>query len=325
MTGELRHHSVAVNGIQMHVAEQGSGPLLILCHGWPELWYSWRHQLPALAQAGFRAVAADMRGFGGTDAPADARDYTILHTVGDIVSLVGALGARQAIVIGHDWGAPIAWTAAMMRPDVFPAVVAMSVPHRPRSADAPLRMLKQAGLGNYYWIYFQTPGVAEAEFERDVSTTLRKLLYGVSGDRPIDRENPLVVHEGEGFLDRLVVPPALPAWLTQADVEVMVNEYRRTGFRGGLNLYRNIDRNWELTAPWQGATIRQPALFIAGTRDPVLAGKRGMAAVEHMTTIVPHVKKLMIEGAGHWIQQERPREVNAALLEFLGTVRDRLQ
>ena len=325
MTGELRHHTVAVNGIQMHVAEQGSGPLLILCHGWPELWYSWRHQLPALAQAGYRVVAPDMRGFGGTDAPADARDYTILHTVGDIVNLVGVLGARQAIVIGHDWGAPIAWTAAMMRPDVFPAVVAMSVPHRPRSAEAPLRTLKAAGLGNYYWIYFQTPGVAEAEFERDVSTTLRKLLYGVAGDRPIDRDNPMVVPEGEGFLDRLAVPPALPDWLTPADVELMVNEYRRTGFRGGLNLYRNIDRNWELTAPWQGATVRQPALFIAGTRDPVLAGKRGLASVEHMTTVVPHVKKLLIEGAGHWIQQERPREVNAALLEFLGTVPDRLQ
>jgi pimeloyl-ACP methyl ester carboxylesterase len=324
MTGQLRHHTVAVNGIQMHVAEQGSGPLLVLCHGWPELWYSWRHQLPALAQAGYRVVAPDMRGFGQTDAPADARDYTILHTVGDIVNLVGVLGARQAIVIGHDWGAPIAWSAAMMRPDVFPAVVAMSVPHRPRSADAPLRTLKQAGLGNYYWIYFQTPGVAETEFERDPSVTLRKLLYGVSGDRPIDRDNPLVVHEGEGFLERLVVPPATPAWLTEADVEFMVGEYRRTGFRGGLNLYRNIDRNWELTAPWQGATIRQPALFIAGTRDPVLAGKRGLAAVEHMKTIVPDVKTLMIEGAGHWIQQERPQQVNAALLGFLGTARDRL-
>jgi pimeloyl-ACP methyl ester carboxylesterase len=325
MSAQLTHSTLAVNGIQMHIAEQGSGPLVVLCHGWPELWYSWRHQLPELARAGFRAVAPDMRGFGQTDAPADVKDYTIMHTVGDIVNLVHALGEPQAIVIGHDWGAPVAWTAAMLRPDLFPAVVAMSVPHRARPPDAPLKVLKQAGLGNYYWIYFQTPGVAEAEFERDPTVTLRKLLYGVSGDAPIDRENPMLVHEGEGFLDRLVVPPALPAWLTESDVETMVAEYRRTGFRGGLNWYRNIDRNWELTAPWQGATIAQPALFIAGTRDPVNAGKRGAAALENMSRQVPHVKRVMIEGAGHWIQQERPQQVNAALLEFLGTVRHTLR
>ena len=314
---ELRHHTVAVNGINMHVAERGAGPLVVLCHGWPELWYSWRHQLSALAAAGYRAVAPDMRGFGETDAPARADEYTIFHSVGDIVGLVAALGERQAIVIGHDWGAPVAWTAAMLRPDVFPAVIAMSVPHRPRSADAPLKLLRQAGLHNFYWCYFQTPGVAEAEFERDPSTTLRKLLYGVSGDAPSDRENPLVIPEGKGFLDSMIVPENLPAWLQEEDVAKMIGEYRRTGFRGGLNWYRNIDRNWELTAPWHGATIRQPALFIAGLRDPVIAGKRGEIAIEQMTRAVPGVKKVMIDRAGHWIQQERPQEVNGAVLEFL--------
>jgi pimeloyl-ACP methyl ester carboxylesterase len=317
MTDQLRHHKLTVNGVSMHFAEQGSGPLVVLCHGWPELWYSWRHQLSALAAAGYRAVAPDMRGFGETEAPASVHDYTILHTVGDVVSLVEVLGESKAIIIGHDWGAPVAWTAAMLRPDVFPAVVCMSVPHRPRSAEAPLKVLKQAGLGAYYWIYFQTPGIAEAEFERDVSTTLRKLLYGVSGDAPIDRENPLVIPEGQGFLDRLVVPAATPAWLREEDVAKMVGEYQRTGFRGGLNWYRNIDRNWELTAAWRNATIQQPALFIAGTRDPVIAGKRGEAAVEHMARVVPRVRKVMIEGAGHWIQQERPAQVSAAVLEFL--------
>jgi pimeloyl-ACP methyl ester carboxylesterase len=317
MTSELKHQTLTVNGIQMHVAEQGIGPLVVLCHGWPELWYSWRHQLPALAQAGYRAVAPDMRGFGRTDAPADARDYTILHTVGDIVSLVAALGESKAIIVGHDWGAPVAWAAAMMRPDVFPAVVGMSVPHRARSADAPLKLLKQAGLGAYYWFYFQTPGVAEAEFERDVPITMRKLLYGISGDVAVDRENPLMMSEGKGFLDRMAVPSTPPAWLREEDVQTMTAEYRRTGFRGGLNLYRNIDRNWELTAAWRGAKIEQPALFIAGTRDPVIAGRHGEAAIEQMTRIVPRVKKVMIEGAGHWIQQERPDQVNAALLEFL--------
>jgi pimeloyl-ACP methyl ester carboxylesterase len=324
MTAQLQHNQIQVNGIQMHVAEQGTGPLVLFCHGWPELWYSWRHQLPAVAAAGFRAVAADMRGFGRTEAPADANDYTILHTVGDMVQLVNALGERKAVIVGHDWGAPVAWSAAMMRPDLFPAVVGMSVPHRPRSAAAPLETLRQAGLGNYYWIYFQAPGVAEAEFERDVSLTLRKLLYGVSGEVPIDRENPLVVPEGQGFLDRLAVPPKLPGWLRESDLETMIGEYRRTGFRGGLNWYRNIDRNWVLTAPWQSATIAQPALFIAGTRDPVIAGKRGQGAIEHMSRAVPAVKKLLVESAGHWIQQERPEAVNAALLEFLAHVRNRL-
>ena len=317
----IQHRELSVNGIRMHIAEAGSGPLVVLCHGWPELWYSWRHQLPALAAAGFHAVAPDMRGFGATEAPADASDYTIFHTVGDIVSLVAALGEQQATIIGHDWGAPIAWNAAMMRPDLFPAVIGMSVPHRPRSPDAPLRMLRKAGLENFYWIYFQTPGVAEAEFERDVPTTLRKLLYGISGDVKVDRENPLIVPAGTGFLDRMAVPERLPDWLREKDVERMAGEYQRTGFRGGLNLYRNIDRNWELTAPWQDAKIRQPALFIAGTRDPVIAGKRGQVAMEQMTHVVPGVQQILIEGAGHWIQQERAEQVNEAILEFLRHVR----
>jgi pimeloyl-ACP methyl ester carboxylesterase len=320
MASETQHRSLSVNGIRMHIAEQGSGPLVVLCHGWPELWYSWRHQLPVLAQAGFHVVAPDMRGFGATDAPEDSSAYTILHTVGDIVSLVAALGERSAIVIGHDWGAPVAWHAAMLRPDLFRAVVGMSVPHRPRPADAPLRVLRQAGLGNYYWFYFQTPGVAEAEFERDVPTTLRKLLYGASGDVKVDRDNPLVVPEGCEFLDRMSVPERLPDWLCEQDIDFMAGEYRRTGFRGGLNLYRNIDRNWELTAPWHDAKIMQPALFIAGARDPVIAGPRGEAAIDAMSRTVPSVRKLMIEGAGHWIQQERPQQVNEALLAFLASV-----
>jgi pimeloyl-ACP methyl ester carboxylesterase len=309
--------SLAVNGIQMHIVEEGTGPLAICCHGWPELGHSWRHQIPALVQAGYRVVVPDMRGFGKTEAPLEIDQYSILHMVGDIVALVHALGEKQAVIIGHDWGAPIAWTCAMVRPDVFPKVIAMSVPHRPRGPAPPIKILKQQGMHNYYWCYFQTPGVAEAEFERDVSITMRKIIYGVSGDVPIDRENPLMVPEGGGFLDKLVVPAQLPKWTSEADVSVFIHEYKRTGFRGGLNWYRNLDRNWELTAPWDGAVINQPALFIAGTRDPVIAGKRGAAAIEVMQKAVPNVQKVMIEGAGHWIQQERPAEVNAAVLAFL--------
>jgi pimeloyl-ACP methyl ester carboxylesterase len=313
------HRTLRVNGIRMHIAEEGHGPLVLLCHGWPELWYSWRHQLSALANAGFRAVAPDMRGFGETDAPADVGQYTILHTVGDIVALLRALDAERAIIVGHDWGAPIAWTAAMLRPDLFPAVVAMSVPHRPRSSEPPLALLRNAGLGNHYWIYFQTPGVAEAEFEADVAVTMRRLLYGVSGNAPIDRENPLLVPAGRGFLDRVIEPASLPPWLQEQDIATLVAAYQHNGFRGGLNLYRNVDRNWELTAPWHGAQIRQPALFISGSRDPVTAGERGRIAIAHMATAVPHLSTVTLEGAGHWIQQERPAEVNAALLNFLGS------
>lgn len=313
----LKHRTLTVNGINLHIAEQGSGPLIILCHGWPELWYSWRQQIPMLAEMGFHVVAPDMRGFGQTDAPARIEDYTILHTVGDVVGLVAALNERQAIVVGHDWGAPVAWTSAMLRPDVFRAVIAMSVPHRPRAPAAPLAVLRQGGLHTHYWIYFQTPGVAEAEFERDPDNTFRRLLCGLASGEALDRENPLLVPEGKGFLGRVVTPPALPAWLREADIAVFANEYRRTGFRGGLNWYRNIDRNWELTAPWQGALIQQPALFIAGSRDPVIAGPRGAQAVEQLKQFVPNVSTKIVDGAGHWIQQERPQEVNAALREFL--------
>ena len=310
-------HKIDVNGIRMHVVESGSGPLAICCHGWPELGYSWRHQIPALADAGYRVVVPDMRGFGQTEAPAEISQYSILHMVGDIVGLVRALGEQEAVVIGHDWGAPVAWHCAMLRPDVFRKVIAMSVPHRARGPAPPLTILRKQGLHNYYWCYFQNPGVAEREFEGDVSTTLRKIVYGVSGEVPVDRENPLMVPENGGFLDRLRVPETLPAWIREEDLKVFVDEYRRTGFRGGLNWYRNIDRNWELTAPWEEARIEQPALFIAGTRDPVIAGKRGAAAIEAMEKAVPKVQKVLIEKAGHWIQQERPNEVNQAMLGFL--------
>lgn len=272
--------------------------------------------MPALAQAGYRVVVPDMRGFGKTEAPQDIAQYTIFHMVGDIVALVQALGEKQAVIIGHDWGAPVAWHCAMLRPDVFPKVIAMSVPHRLRGPAPPVAILQKQGLNNFYWCYFQTPGVAEAEFERDVSTTLRKIIYGFAAEG-VDRENPLMVPEGGGFLDRTRVPDGLPSWMREEDVQVFIAEYTRTGFRGGLNWYRNLDRNWELTAPWEGARIEQPALFIAGTRDPVIAGKRGEAAIAGMRKAVPNVQEVMIEKAGHWIQQEKPADVNAAMVSFL--------
>jgi pimeloyl-ACP methyl ester carboxylesterase len=316
MSGEVTHRTVVANGIHIHVAEQGQGPLVLLCHGWPECWYSWRHQLSALAAAGFHAVAPDMRGFGRTDAPGDVSAYDILHNVGDMVQLVIALGEQQAVIVGHDWGAPVAWASAMIRHDIFRAVIAMSVPNRARGPVAPLQALRDAGITTFYVQYFQAPGVAEAELERDVATTMRRLLYTGSGDAPAEKKVGLVLKPDGGLLDNLLEPTELPKWLTADDLAVFVAEYKRTGFRGGLNWYRNIDRNWELLAPWDGIRIRQPALFVGGTEDGLV--KRSAKDIEQLPTTVPGLKRtLLISGAGHWIQQERPAEVNAAILDFL--------
>jgi pimeloyl-ACP methyl ester carboxylesterase len=311
MSTELAQRSLSVNGIQMHIAEQGQGPLVVLCHGWPELGRSWRHQLRALAAAGFHAVAPDMRGYGRTDAPSDVNAYTIFHLVGDVVGLVAALGERQAYVVGHDWGSTVAWSAAWMRPDVFPAVAGLSVPARARAAEPPLQALRSSGLHDFYWLYFQEPGVAEAEFERDPADTLRRVMLS-------RRQNGLNVPAGTGFLDGTTNPDTLPDWLTQADLDALVSEYRRTGFRGGLNWYRNFDRNWELTAAFAGVTIRQPALFIAGAYDAVIRGPMGEASLAQMPQVAPGLRRqVLIPGAGHWINQERPDEVNAELIRFL--------
>ena len=214
-----------------------------MCHGWPELWYAWRHQLVALAEAGFHAVAPDMRGYGGTTAPQAIDAYTILHLVGDVVGLVAALGQERALMIGHDWGAIVAWHAAQIRPDVFPAVAALSVPHRRRGRTVPTDTLIKAGKADYYWIYFQEPGVAEAELERDVRYAIRRVLYIGSGDTPPEDKMSFYVDRARGFLGGRADHP-IPSWLTEADVDVFAAAYARTGFRGGLNWYRNIDRNW---------------------------------------------------------------------------------
>jgi pimeloyl-ACP methyl ester carboxylesterase len=316
----LRERDLSANGIRVHAAEQGTGPLVLLCHGFPEGWYSWRDQLAALAAAGYHAVAPDMRGYGRTDAPIDIASYGIFDIVGDMIGLVSALGEKQAVIVGHDWGANIAWHAALFRPDVFPAVAALSVPFRQRGPARPLDMLRKAGQLTHYWFHFQEPGVAEAEFERDPRAALRRILYSISGDAPPAARS-LNLQPGKGWLANSVDPDRLPAWFTEADLDHMAAEFSRSGFRGGLNWYRNIDRNWELTAPWAGALIRQPALFIAGSVDPVIALGSGASALQALPATVPGLTRtLLIEGAGHFIQQERPRVVNEALVEFLSAV-----
>jgi pimeloyl-ACP methyl ester carboxylesterase len=317
MTVEIRHRTLPLNGIDLHIAEAGTGPLVVMCHGFPELWYSWRHQLRALAEAGFHAVAPDMRGYGGTSAPHDIASYTILHLVGDVVALVEALGEKRALMVGHDWGAVVAWHAAQIRPDIFPAVAALSVPHTRRGRTVPIGTLRKAGKADYYWVYFQEPGVAEAELERDARFSMRRILIIGAGDTPREHKLSLYVDPTQGFLGSSQEQLPLPPWLSEVDLDVFADAFARSGFRGGLNWYRNLDRNWELLAPWDGAVIAQPALFIAGASDVTITGSVGARALEAMDSVVPRLeRKLLLEGAGHWIQQERPAEVNAALIEF---------
>src|SRR5215471_17767016 len=289
---EVKHRIVETNGIRMYLAEQGTGPLVVLCHGFPESWYSWRHQLGALAEAGFHAVAPDMRGYGQTDRPEEIEKYTLLHLVGDMVGLLDALGTESAVIIGHDWGAPVAWHAALLRPDRFRGVVGLSVPFRPRGQARPTTMMPQNEDAIFYQLYFQNPGVAEAEFERDPRMTVRALLYSASGDAPrredrASAENVGMVPRQGGFLTRLLSPATLPPWLTEADVDFYGAEFKRTGFRGGLNWYRNIDRNWEILAPFAGARVTIPALYMAGDRDLVVSFRGMDQLIPNLAKFVP--------------------------------------
>ena len=319
----IKHRNIQTNGINMRIAEAGEGPLVIMCHGFPESWYSWRHQIEALAESGYHAVAPDQRGYGKTDRPRKIESYSIMHLVGDIVGLVGALGTDNAVVAGHDWGAPVAWNCALMRPDVFRAVISLSVPWGPRPPQAPLKSMKQMfGDRFFYQLYFQNPGVAEHELQNDVKVTMRKMLFGASGSvnrRSMVDDIESVPHKSSYMLERMPDPgDNLPDWLTTEDIEYFAGEFEEAGFRGGLNWYRNIDRNWALSAAYSGARISQPALFITGEYDvvPYNDGMRNL-----MQSVIPNLRDpIVLPGIGHWTQQEAPAEVSSAMIEFLNSL-----
>jgi pimeloyl-ACP methyl ester carboxylesterase len=314
------HHFVETNGIRMHYVEAGSGPLVILCHGFPESWYSWRHQIAALAEAGFRVVAPDQRGYGQTERPEPVDAYTIFHLAGDIVGLVNGLQERSAAIVGHDWGAPVAWYSAQLRPDLFRAVGLLSVPYIPRGPMRPSAIVKAAfGDKIFYQEYFQEEGTAERELERDVRASLLATFYSLSGDAAPNERWRYVFERGEKFLDSVVVPNKLPPWLSEADLDFFTGEFKRTGFRGALNWYRNIDRDWELTGFLDGAKLDHPTLFVAGERDAVIEFYAD--AYQALEINAPNlVGKVLLAGGGHWIQQERPVEVNRLLIDFLSSV-----
>jgi len=318
MDANVKFALVNTNGIRLRVAESGTGPLIVLVHGWPESWYSWRHQIPALAGAGYRVAAIDVRGYGGSDKPHAIEAYAIKEMCADIAGLVEGLGEKQAILIGHDWGAPIVWNTALFFPDRVRAVAGLSVPHTGRGPAPRIQLFRNLYKDRFFYqIYFQEPGVAEAEFEADLRTSLRKIYYGGSGEgrkagprppKPVDAK----------YLDGLVDPDPFPDWLTAADLDYFVGQLAQSGFRGPLNRYRTAELDFTQQEEIANRKIEQPAAFIAGQLDPVLSFVPGVDLVEVMRQHVADLRLVrIIDGAGHWIQQERPNEVNAALLEWL--------
>ena len=311
----INQRRVETNGISLNIAEQGEGPLVLMLHGFPESWYSWRHQFSALAEAGYHAVAPDMRGYGESDKPFEIEAYNQVEVVNDIIGLIPALGYETAVVFGHDWGAPTAWSCALNHPDKVSAVGALSVPFRPRGDSPPLATLKAIFKDRFFYqLYFQEPGKAETELEKDPALTIRKFYHMASGEM-----NTSLLSEKPADADLLSDLPdprtEMGPWISEEDVSFYANEFRQSGFRGPLSYYRNMDLTWELTkdSPRQ---ISQPALFVAGERDGVI-----LMAADALKELDKHVTDLrvnkLIPKIGHWTQQEAPDEVNQAVIQFL--------
>jgi pimeloyl-ACP methyl ester carboxylesterase len=351
--GVAGRHSriIEANGQRIHVVVEGEGPLVILVHGFPESWYSWRHQLSAIAEAGYRVAAPDMRGYGRSSKPRAVHDYRITELVGDLVGLVHAFGEEQAIVVGHDWGALIAWTAAWTRPDVFRAVAALSVPFSGRGLMAlpgdPLGERRPSEVGaeiagpekRFYHAYLSDPTAGAPDIERDVRRFMRGILYSMSGSAPLppaaagldllaipaDAMVPFLretgvcsVPPGVSMGDLILVPETLPDWISEHELDFYVNEFEHTGI-WGTNYYACLDLDWELLAEFHGTSVSVPALFIGGDRD--IATIWGREAIALFDTTVPRIHRaVVLTGCGHWTQQERPAETNAALLEFFATI-----
>jgi pimeloyl-ACP methyl ester carboxylesterase len=314
----MKSASVNTNGIVMHYLEAGEGPLVLLLHGFPELSFSWRHQISALADAGYRVVAPDQRGYGQTDRPENPEEYTLCHLAGDIVGLVHALGEKRAAVIGHDWGAPVAWTSALLRPDIFGAVGLLSVPYLAElwSGPPPTATMKAllAGGQMFYQLYFQEPGKADEEFAKDPRHSLLRMFAGAAGS--VQEKWRYLFLPGETFLDTLPKANGLPHWLSEDELAFFAESFKRSGFTGGLNWYRNLDRNREMLGFLAEAKITQPSLFVAGAEDQVVEMYR--RDFDQLEQTMPGLTvKTLISGAGHWVQQEKSKEVSQRLLQFL--------
>lgn len=320
-SSEITHRSVASPGGRIHLAEQGTGPLVLLIHGFPESWYSWRHQLPVLAAAGYRAVAIDVRGYGRSSKPAATDAYRMLDLVEDNAAVVRALGEESAVVVGHDWGATIAAQSALVRPEVFRAVGLLSVPYTPPGGPRPTSVFAQMGGDEEFYVsYFQEPGRAEAEIEPDVRGWLAGFYAALSADTmpAPGAPDPHFVSKGGTLRDRFP-DGRLPGWLGERELDVYAAEFERTGLTGALNRYRNMDRDWEDLAAYAGAPLTQPSVFIGGGLD---ASTTWLAdAIDAYPATLPGlVSSHILDGCGHWIQQERPAEVNRILTDWLATL-----
>ncbi len=308
---------IETNGVRLHTIDAGEpgAPVVVLAHGFPELAYSWRRQIPVLAAAGYRVLAPDQRGYGRSSCPEKIPDYSIAELSADLVGLLDDVGAQRAVFIGHDWGAPVVWGSAQLHPDRVAAVSGLSVPPLPRAQVPPTQAFR-AIFGDYffYMLYFQQPGMADAELSSDPAKTIRRMMGGLrlGGDQAAALR--MIKPGPEGFIERLPEPDRLPDWITADEVDHYIAEFTRTGFTGGLNWYRNLDRNWDIMAGAASATITVPALFVAGADDPVL----GFTPRDHISEVVtgPY-REVIIPAAGHWLQQERADEVNKLLLDFL--------
>ncbi|HEY6598645.1 MAG TPA: alpha/beta hydrolase [Pseudomonadales bacterium] len=320
---QVSHRIVAANGIRLHIAECGQGPTVLMIHGFPESWYSWRYQLPALAAAGYHAVALDVRGYGRSSKPTTVPDYRMTKMVGDVVGLVTSFGTNPVTVVGHDHGAPIAWMSALLRPDLFRGVAGLSVPYAAPGVATGMRPTERmramaGGDKEFYAMYFQEPGRAEAEIETDVRQWLLGFYWCASGDVR-DGPNIAVLPRGGQLRDKFVYPETMPKWLSEADLDVYTREFQYSGFFGPLSRYRNADRDWEDLSAFAGRPITIPALFVGGSRDgPTIWGK---AAIEKFPETLPKLfKSEIINGAGHWTQQEAAPRTNELLIEFLRAI-----
>lgn len=325
----MQRKTIDASGSTISFLDAGQGPLVLMCHGFPETSHAWRHQVAGLAEAGFRAIAPDLRGYGESLQPDAIGDYTVFHAVGDLIELLDALGVQRAAIVGSDWGATVAWQAALMRPDRFRAVAALGVPLMERAPMPPTRLFPATDDAQFYTLYFQEPGVAEQELERNIRTSLRKIYFSASGNagprgQGDDAPNPFgMVSRAGGLLGALPDPHILPDWLTAADLDIYTAAFERSGFRGGLNYYRNLDRNWDLQRSLEGLQVTVPALFAVGERDPGLQIPGMANIIDAMPRLAPGLRdSVVVPGAGHWLPQERPDAVNRALLGFLEALPD---
>jgi epoxide hydrolase A/B len=313
--------SVENGPITLNVAVAGQGPLILCVHGWPELAYSWRHQLEHFAARGYRVAALDVRGYGGSSKPHEVADYSLRELASDVVAVVDQLGQGNAIVFGHDWGAPISWTTALLHPDKVSAVALLSVPYIPLGGMSFIDMMRALYEDRFFYqVYFQREGAAEAELEADLRTSLRKVYFAWSGSAPTgmwEARKPV----DAGLLDGLVDPQPFPAWMTERDLDVYVEAFQAGGFRGPLNRYRAQNLDFAELREIVGKPLPQPSCFVGGERDMARALIPGMDLYADPGVGCTDFRgSTILPGIGHWVQQEAPGETNAALERFLSTL-----